>query len=96
MCILSFVELEWDAGKAKGNLRKHGIDFADAATALHDERAITILDEESDAEDRFVTVGMDAKGRILVVVYAWRVDRPRVISARRATPQERRRYTEGR
>ncbi len=86
------MELEWDPRKAIANRRKHGVDFADAGTVLHDEQAITIRDESSDAEDRFVTLGMDALGRVLVVVYTWRGDRPRLISARKATPRERRHY----
>jgi len=64
------VELEWDARKAAGNLRKHGVDFADAATVVYDDQAITIPEERS-GEERFVTIGMDALGRILVVVYTW-------------------------
>ena len=86
------MELDWDPRKATINLRKHGVDFADAATVLHDEQAITIPDEGSDEEERFVTLGMDALGRILVVVYTWPEDCPRLISARRATPRERRQY----
>ena len=86
------MELEWDPRKAIANLRKHGVDFADAGTVLHDEQAITIPDESSDAEDRFVTLGMDALGRVLVLVYTWRGDRPRLISARKATPRECRHY----
>ena len=66
--------------------------LAEAGTVLHDEQAITITDESSDAEDRFVTLGMDALGRVLVVVYTWRGDRPRLISARKATPRECRHY----
>jgi uncharacterized DUF497 family protein len=86
------VEVEWDPSKAVANRRKHRIDFADAATVLHDERAVVISDEWSEGEDRFVVVGMDALGRVLVVVYTWRDDRPRLISARRATSRERRQY----
>ena len=56
------MELKWDPRKAIANLRKHGVDFADAGTVLHDEQAITIPDESSDAEDRFITLGMDALG----------------------------------
>jgi hypothetical protein len=85
------VGLDWDERKAIVNLRKHGIDFADAATVLHDDYAVTILDDTRD-EERFVTIGMDALGRILVVVYAWREDGVRIISARSATRRERRRY----
>lgn len=71
--------------------RKHGVDFADAATALHEELAVTVPDDEPD-EERFVTLGMDALGRILVVVYTWREDRIRLISTRLATARERPRH----
>jgi len=90
------VEFEWDQSKAIANLRKHGVDLADAGTVLHDERAITIADEGSDEEDRYVTLGVDALGRVLVVVYTWREDRPRLISARKATSRERRQYEHAR
>jgi uncharacterized protein len=90
------VELEWDPRKAAANLRKHGVDLADAGTVLHDERAITIADDASGDEDRYVTLGMDALGRVLVVVYTWREHRPRLISARKATPHERRQYESAR
>jgi uncharacterized protein len=82
---------EWDPRKAAANLKKHGVDFADAFTVLHDEQAITIRDDQRD-EERYVTMGMDALGNMLVVVYTWRSDRPRLISARKATPQEREQY----
>ncbi len=62
------MELEWDSRKAAANLSKHGVDFADAATMVYDDQAITIPEERS-GEERFVTIGMDALGRILVVVY---------------------------
>jgi hypothetical protein len=67
------------------------VDFADAVTALSDEMALT-TPEDTEEEDRSVTLGMDALGRLLVVVYTWRGDEVRVISARRATPAERREY----
>ena len=86
------MEFDWDPRKAIANRRKHGVDFADAGTVLHDEHAITISDNSSDEEDRFVTLGMDALGRVLVVVYTWREDLPRLISARRATRREQRQY----
>jgi uncharacterized DUF497 family protein len=81
----------WDAEKAAANLRKHGVDFADAETALRDEMALTRPDEGAE-EERFVTLGSDALGRLLVVVYEWRDDDVRLISARRATRAERRQY----
>ena len=87
------MEFEWDAKKAASNLRKHGVDFADATTVLYDALALTIPDLES-SEERFVTVGMDALGRVLAVVFTWRGDRVRLIAARRATSRERRQYEE--
>ena len=86
------MEFDWDPPKATTNRRKHGVDFADAGTVLHDEHAITIPDDSCDEEDRFVTLGMDALGRVLVVIYTWREDLPRLISARTATRRERRQY----
>ena len=62
------VQCEWNLLKAAANKRKHGVDFADAATVLYDVLAVTIRDEASD-EDRFVTLDADAQGRLLVVVY---------------------------
>ena len=76
---------------AVANLAKHGIDFADAATVLHDELTLTVHDE-TEEESRFVTLGLDALGRLLVVVYTWRDHRVRIISARRATRRDRRQY----
>jgi len=68
--------------------------FSDAAAALEDELARTVRDPESDEEDRFVILGRDPSGALLVVVYAWRSDRIRIISARRALSWEQRRYEE--
>ena len=85
------MKFEWDDAKARANLRKHGIDFADAATVFDDESALTIPDTGFD-EDRYVTMAVDALGRILVVVYTWRDDRIRIVSARKAGPSETRAY----
>ena len=85
------MDVEWDSRKPAANLKKHGVDFADAATVLHDEQAITVRDDKGD-EERYVTIGMDALGNVLVVVYPWRGERPRLIPARKATPQEREQY----
>ena len=89
------MDYEWDAVKAQVNYRKHGVQFAEAVTALEDAFALTIRDECSDVEERWITLGTDSVGRVLVVVYSWRGERIRVISARRATPAERRQYGEG-
>ena len=86
--------VQWDSSKAASNLEKHGIDFADAATVLEDEFALTREDDEH-AEERFVTIGSDALGRLLIVVYTWRDDELRLISARPANRYERRQYEEG-
>jgi uncharacterized DUF497 family protein len=88
------VTYEWDPKKAASNLRKHGIDFADTVIALEDELALTVEDDYQN-EQRFITIGADALGRLLVVVYAFREENIRIISAREATPRERRQYTEG-
>ena len=85
------MKFEWDDAKARANLRKHGIDFADAATVFDDESALTVPDPGFD-EDRYVTMAVDAPGRLLVVVYTWRHDRIRIISARKAGPSETRAY----
>ena len=86
------VEFEWDQAKARLNLTKHGIDFADAALALTDELALTIPDPDQDEEERFVTLCRDPLARILAVVFTWRGDRIRLISARKATRTECKEY----
>ena len=62
----------WDPEKAKVNLEKHGVRFSDAETVLFNPNALTREDMKSEGEQRFVTVGMDALGRILIVVYTYR------------------------
>lgn len=88
------VDCEWDPAKARANLKKHGINFADAVSALEDERALTIRDPYSEDEERWITLGVDALGRLLVVVYSWRGERVRLISARTATLREAEQYGE--
>lgn len=85
------MKYEWDPHKAQSNLRKHGILFADAVTVFTDDFALTIPDDDSD-EERFITLGKDALDRILVVVYTWRGDDIRIISARKAEIYERQQY----
>src|SRR5437016_3198878 len=83
----------WRMGPAEGSCesQKARRRLCHAATVLHDDQAITIRDDEGD-EERYVTIGMDALGNVLVVVYTWRGERPRLISARKAKPQEREQY----
>ncbi len=85
------MEYEWDPQKAMTNRRKHGIDFADAVTVFSDEIAITIPDEYPD-EERYVSIGMDALGRVLVVIFTWRGENIRLISARKAEKVELEQY----
>ena len=84
---------EWDPDKALANLKKHRIDFADSVGVFEDPLAITIPDDRHE-EVRFVTVGTDFLGRLLVVAYIWRGQNLRIISAREALPSERRQYEE--
>lgn len=90
------MDYQWDAAKARSNLRKHGIDFADAVGVFEDEWAFTCKEEEIEGEFRFATLGMDFLGRIVVVVSTYRDDDIRLISARPATPRERKHYEQGR
>ena len=92
---MTTVGCEWDSAKAESNLEKQGVDFADAAVALEDPHALTIRDPFSDEEERFITVCVDPVGRSLVVVFTWRSEKVRIISARQATPRERREYEGG-
>ena len=71
---------EWDAGKAASNLSKHGVSFAEAMTVLNDTLEVVIPDPaHSEAEMRFVSIGLSAAGRLLVVVYTERDERIRII-----------------
>ena len=89
------MDIEWDPVKAKSNLKKHGVDFTDAVTALEDPLARTIDDPDSEEEERFITLGQDALGRLLL----WFIrGEPEVdfglISARKANRGERGEYEE--
>ena len=88
---------EWDVRKAEANFKKHGVRFSEALPVFEDDYAITITDDESDPlEQRFVSMGMGVKGRVLVVVYSYRGRNIRIISARVAEAQERSQYEEAR
>lgn len=86
------VDVEWDAHKAAQNLVKHCVDFVDAVSALEDELAMTVSDPDSEGERRYVSIGSDAIGRVLVTVFTERDALVRIISSRLATRGERRRY----
>lgn len=89
---------EWDSEKARQNLRKHRVSFQRAATVLRDPHAVSIFDEEhSQEEDRWITMGIDDSGSILVMIHTFRrIDELsheiRIISARKATKRERQQY----
>jgi uncharacterized DUF497 family protein len=80
-------------GKAASNARKHGVRFPDAVFVLEHERVITVPDDTGE-EQRWVTIGMDGLARVLTIVYTWRGDNARIISARPATPREQLQYLE--
>jgi len=87
------LQFDWDDGKAKTNLRKHDISFAEAISVFFDPFSITIDDPDHSAdEERFVDIGMSDRGRPLVVVYTERGARIRLISCRKASSDERKFY----
>ena len=89
------MDIIWDPKKAETNFRKHGVRFSDAETVLFDPLALTLKEQDVDGEQRFVSVGSDAIGRIIVTVYTYRDDTIRLISARKATVAERKHYEKG-
>jgi uncharacterized protein len=87
------MEIEWDPAKAESNLRKHGVPFEEAVTALLDPNALAQEDVGSEGEARWVLIGMSASARLLTVVYTLRQEsRIRLISARKATRKEAAHY----
>jgi uncharacterized DUF497 family protein len=87
---------QWDKKKARRNPRDHKVSFEEASTVFGDTLSRTIDDPlHSEDEDRYVIIGQSARGRLLVVVHTIRGDNIRIISARVATPTERKDYEEG-
>ena len=82
------MNFQWDPAKAKGNLKKHGVEFADAVGVFDDPAAITLEDPDSEGEQRFISLGLDFLGRLIVVTYTYRLNDIRIISARQATRRE--------
>ena len=90
------MEFEWDLDKAEANERKHGVSFNEAMTVFGDPLALTGYDpDHSDEEDRFVTMGLSADGRLLIASHTDRDEKLRIISARVATRAERKDYEDG-
>jgi len=87
------VEFEWDPDKAATNVKIHRVEFAEAMTVFGDPLEVTIPDpDHSKGEFRFLSLGLSAAGRLLVVAYTERAGRIRIINAREATSQERKQY----
>ncbi|MGB0714093.1 MAG: BrnT family toxin [Gammaproteobacteria bacterium] len=86
------MQFEWDPNKQRTNLRKHGVELADAVAVFRDPLSVRVEDSAHD-EQRFASIGLDAFGRVLVVVYTYcGQDTIRIISARKADASERKQY----
>ncbi|MBU1397490.1 MAG: BrnT family toxin [Pseudomonadota bacterium] len=91
---------EWDPRKAHDNQDKHGVSFDEAATVFRDSKALSIFDpDHSESEDRWLTMGISEKGRLLIVIHTFREESEdavtiRIISTRKATKQETKTYGE--
>jgi len=89
---------EWDHKKARDNLTKYGVAFDDAATVFRDSKALSIFDlDHNESEDRWITMGLSEKGRLLIVIHTFREESEdfvtiRIISNRKATKQETKKY----
>jgi len=82
----------WRRQKAEANIRKHGIDFADAVGVFEDDNLLWQEDVDAYDEVRFIALGADYLGRILVVVFTMNDENIRIISARKADKHERKTY----
>ena len=87
------MEMVWDPVKADINVQKHGVSFEEAATVIQSALTVTIEDDSGADEQRFVTIGMSLKLRVLLVVHTYRGEEEiRIISARKATKKEQEAY----
>ena len=86
---------EFDPKKDAANIKKHGVSLSEGDGVLNDSLALTVEDHIAEGEQRFITIGMNAFGSLMVVVHAPRGSRSRIISVRKADPKERRNYEEG-
>ena len=87
------MEFEWDPLKAEDNLKKHGVDFTEAATVFSDPLSITYSDpDHSLDEDRYIIIGSSSANRLLIVAHTDRDESTRLISAREVTSRERKLY----
>ena len=89
------MRFEWDPEKAKRNLKKHGVSFDEAVTAFYDPLSATFDDpDQSDQEERYITIGFSSRGRLLVIGHTERGEAVRIITARPATAHERKKHEE--
>lgn len=86
---------DFDPKKNAANFKKHGVSLSEGDGVLNDPLAITIEDEAAEGEQRFVTIGMNAFGSLMVVVHTPRGDDVRIISVRKTDPKERKAYEKG-
>jgi len=87
---------EWDEVKARENLKRHKVPFDEGKTIFNDPFLLTYPDiDSSEAEERYVNIGLSAKNRVLVLIHTERQSKIRIISCRKATARERRHYEEG-
>ena len=86
---------EFDPKKDAANVKKHGVSLSEGDGVLNDPLAVTVEDDTAEGEQRFVTIGMNVFGSLMVVVHTPRGDRVRIISARKADAKERKAYEEG-
>jgi hypothetical protein len=92
------ISFEWDKKKNLLNKKKHGISFEEAQTVFIDENGLLIHDpDHSDEEDRFILLGLSSRLRALIVCYCYRKRNEiiRILSARKATRSEQKKYGEG-
>ena len=86
---------EWDSNKAASNLERHRVSFEESTTVFDDPMFITLVDaDHSVDEERYITIGLSNRGRVLVLAHTERQGRIRIISAREATRIEREYYAE--
>ena len=88
-------EITWDSVKAKTNRLKHGVFFSDLEPVFYDTNAISFEDRKSEGEARFIVIGLDSTARLIVVVYTYRDNIIRIISARKASKTEQKVYEKG-
>ena len=86
---------EFDPKKDAANLKKHGVSLSEGDGVLNDPLALTVEDDAAEGEQRFVTIGANVFGSLMIVVHSPRGEGVRIISVRKADPKERRNYEKG-